>query len=113
MSPPSKREQKRQVKDFNIGSLKHDEKTGTGQNGSRISKHDTLLAEIKSNPSKVSTPNQLQTSLVSLTGSPQGVMTVLFEALFEGAGKGFVAAAAVQSEESQAPSASCCRRWML
>ncbi|CAL9750785.1 unnamed protein product [Musa acuminata subsp. burmannicoides] len=112
MSPPSRREQKKQAKDFNIGSLKPDEKTGTGQNGSRISKHDTLLAEIKSNLSKVSTPNQLQTSLVSLTGSPQGVMTVLFEALFEGAGKGFVAAA-VQGEESQATSASCCRRWML
>ncbi|KAJ8492756.1 hypothetical protein OPV22_014477 [Ensete ventricosum] len=48
--------------------------------------------------------------LGSLTGSPQGVMTVLFEALSEGVGKGFskevgkkkkFVAAAVQGEESQ------------
>ncbi|RZR99604.1 hypothetical protein BHM03_00029184 [Ensete ventricosum] len=92
-------------------SVKQVDKTGAGQNGSPANSYDDkLLVEIKSNLSKGSNPTQLQTYLGSLAGSPQEVMAALFEALFEGVGKGFskqvgkkknYLAAAVKGEDSQ------------
>ncbi|WOK92513.1 eukaryotic translation initiation factor [Canna indica] len=72
--------------------------------------YDTLLMEIKDNLSKGITASQLQTFLSSRSGSSQEVITALFEALFQGVGKGFskevlkkktYIAAAVHDEESQ------------
>lgn len=76
----------------------------------KINAYDTLVSEIKSKLSKGSTPSQLQSFLGSAVGTPQEIMSALFEALFDGAGKGFskeVAkkknhlTAAVQDEGSQ------------
>ncbi|XP_058088578.1 eukaryotic translation initiation factor 5-like [Magnolia sinica] len=49
----------------------------------------TLIKEIKGNLRKGSTPSQLQSFLRSLDGTPQEVMSAIFEVLFEGVGKGF------------------------
>lgn len=76
----------------------------------KINAYDTLVSEIKSKLSKGSTPSQLKSFLGSAVGTPQEIMSALFEALFDGAGKGFskeVAkkknhlTAAVQDEGSQ------------
>ncbi|EHA8592116.1 putative eukaryotic translation initiation factor 5-2 [Cocos nucifera] len=77
---------------------------------SSANSYETLIKEMKGNLSKGSTPGQLHTFLGSVTESPQEVMTALFEALFDGAGKGFAKevgkkmnyiSAAVQDEGSQ------------
>ncbi|ONK81700.1 uncharacterized protein A4U43_C01F31990 [Asparagus officinalis] len=72
--------------------------------------YETLVSEIKSRLSKSSTPSQLQSFLGSAAGTPQEIMSALFEALFGGLGKGFAKevgkkknylSAAVQDEGSQ------------
>ncbi|XP_010245067.2 PREDICTED: eukaryotic translation initiation factor 5 [Nelumbo nucifera] len=72
--------------------------------------HEKLVEEIKGNLKKGTTVSQLQSFLKSLSGSPQQVITALFEALFEGVEKGFAKevskkknylAAATQDEGSQ------------
>ncbi|RZS00385.1 hypothetical protein BHM03_00030086 [Ensete ventricosum] len=95
------------------GSVKHEEKNGAGQNAVQSNGYETLLGKIRNNLNKGSTPSQLQTFLGSLTAPRGEVMAALFEALFEGVGKGFskevgkkkkyiaAAAAAVHGEESQ------------
>ncbi|XP_074570886.1 eukaryotic translation initiation factor 5-like [Curcuma longa] len=66
------------------GNTMHNESNGAQANSFGIN-----TAEIKSRLKNGITPNQLQTFLGSLKGSPQEVMTAVFEALFDGAGKGF------------------------
>ena len=75
-----------------------------------VSSYDSLVSDIKSRLSKGSTPSQLQSFLSSATGTPQETMTALFQALFDGAGKGFAKeigkkkgylSAVVQDEGSQ------------
>ncbi|KAG6470796.1 eukaryotic translation initiation factor 5-like [Zingiber officinale] len=58
-------------------------------NGARANSFGINVAEIKVRLKNGITPNQLQTFLGSLKESPQEVMTAVFEALFDGAGKGF------------------------
>ncbi|CAL9128956.1 unnamed protein product [Musa textilis] len=109
--PVQEKKSEKANKGLTNGSAKQVDKTGAGQNGSAADSYDKLLVEIKSNLSKGSNPTQLQTSLGSLTGSPQEVMTALFEALFEGVGKGFskevgkkkkyLAAAVMKGNDSQ------------
>jgi len=53
------------------------------------SSHEKLVEEVKAKLQKGVTANQLQSILGSLSGSPQDVMTALFEALFDGVEKGF------------------------
>jgi len=53
------------------------------------SSHEKLVEEVKAKIQKGVTANQLQSILGSLSGSPQDVMTALFEALFDGVEKGF------------------------
>lgn len=74
------------------------------------SAHDLLVSDIKGMLTKGSAPSQLQSYLSSAAGSPQEIMTALFESLFAGAGKGFAKdigkkknylSAAVQEEGSQ------------
>eukprot|EP00262_Sarcandra_glabra_P016399 TRINITY_DN5336_c0_g1_i1.p1 TRINITY_DN5336_c0_g1~~TRINITY_DN5336_c0_g1_i1.p1 ORF type:complete len:450 (-),score=121.76 TRINITY_DN5336_c0_g1_i1:315-1664(-) len=57
--------------------------------GNGRSTHETVVLEIKGSLKKGSTPNQLNSLLGSLTGSPQEIMTALFGALFDGVEKGF------------------------
>ena len=75
-----------------------------------VSGYDSLVSDIKSRLTKGSTPSQLQSFLSSATGTPQETMTALFQALFEGSGKGFAKeigkkesylSVAVQDEGSQ------------
>lgn len=79
-------------------------------NGSQANSFGINVAEIKGRLKNGINPNQLQTFLGSLKGSPQELMTAFFEALFEGAGKGFskevgkkkkYIAATVQDEAAQ------------
>ncbi|KAH7852934.1 hypothetical protein Vadar_031157 [Vaccinium darrowii] len=75
------------------------------------SSHEKLVEEVKAKLQKGVTANQLQSILGSLSGSPQDVMTALFEALFDGVEKGFakgvakkkgyLAAAVARDEGSQ------------
>lgn len=58
------------------------------ENGNSQS-HENLVDELKANLQKSITGMQLQTILGSLSGSAQEKMTALFEALFDGAEKGF------------------------
>lgn len=51
--------------------------------------HDQLLVDFNQFLQKGKSPNQLVEYMQSLSGSPQEVMTALFEALFKGVGKGF------------------------
>lgn len=51
--------------------------------------HDQLLVDFNQFLQKGNSPNQLVEYMQSLSGSPQEVMTALFEALFMGVGKGF------------------------
>ncbi|XP_010924001.1 eukaryotic translation initiation factor 5 [Elaeis guineensis] len=92
------------------GTDKAADKPGAAQNGVSADGYETLIKEIKGNLSKGSTPGQLHAFLGSVTESPQEAMTALFEALFDGAGKGFAKevgkkknyiSAAVQDEGSQ------------
>ncbi|KAH7851590.1 hypothetical protein Vadar_013827 [Vaccinium darrowii] len=53
------------------------------------SSHEKLVEEVKAKLQKGVTADQLQSILGSLSGSPQDVMTALFEALFDGVEKGF------------------------
>ncbi|KAF7134529.1 hypothetical protein RHSIM_Rhsim08G0084500 [Rhododendron simsii] len=53
------------------------------------STHEKLVEEVKAKLQKGVTANQLQSILASFSGSPQDVMTALFEALFDGVEKGF------------------------
>lgn len=71
---------------------------------------DKLIMEIKGKLEKGSKPNELATFAKSLPGSPQVVMDALFEAFFDGTGKGFAKqvakkknyiTAAVQEEGAQ------------
>ncbi|KAF8411829.1 hypothetical protein HHK36_004388 [Tetracentron sinense] len=64
--------------------------TKGSENGTAFSNpHEKLVMEIKGNLKKGSTASQLQSFLESLSGTPQEVMSALFEALFEGIEKGF------------------------
>ncbi|KAF8377001.1 hypothetical protein HHK36_030373 [Tetracentron sinense] len=96
------------------GEEKFEVKRGENGNGSAFSNpHKELVVDIKGNLKKGSTASQLQSFLGSLSGTPQEVMSALFEALFEGIEKGFAkevtkkknylaaAAAASQEEGSQ------------
>lgn len=85
-------------------------KVSEADNSVQANNYDNVLAEIKGNLKKGSSPSQLKTALSSLSGSPDEVMNALFEALFDGAGKGFAKEVAkkknyltaiVQDEESQ------------
>ncbi|KAA8547755.1 hypothetical protein F0562_004184 [Nyssa sinensis] len=72
---------------------------------------DKPMEEVKANLKKGVAANQFQSILGSLSGSAQEIMTALFEALFDGVGKGFakevikkkgyLTAAAAQDEGSQ------------
>ncbi|XP_073115382.1 eukaryotic translation initiation factor 5-like [Elaeis guineensis] len=105
-----KKPQKPKKEGLANGSAKAEEQPGAAQNGVKANSYETLLKEIKGNLNKGSTPSQLCTFLCSVTESPQEVITALFEALFDGAGKGFAkevgkkknyVAAAVKDEGSQ------------
>lgn len=72
--------------------------------------HEKLVSEIKEYLKKGSSPSQLKSFMGSLSGTPQEAMNALFEAMFDGIGKGFskeaikkknylVAAAAAAQEE--------------
>lgn len=54
-----------------------------------LSVHDQLLVDFNDFLQKEKSPNQLVEYMQSLSGSPQELMTALFEALFKGVGKGF------------------------
>ncbi|KAJ8530629.1 hypothetical protein K7X08_023510 [Anisodus acutangulus] len=78
------------------------------ENGETI--HERLVKEVKENLKKGVTASKLQSFLGSLTGSPQEVITALYEALLDGVEKGFAKevlkkksylAAVAQDEESQ------------
>lgn len=75
-----------------------------------LSIHDKLLADFNDFLQRGKSPNQLVDYMKSLNGSPQEVMTALFDALFKGVGKGFSKEVAkrkiylskvLQSEDSQ------------
>ncbi|XP_049395590.1 eukaryotic translation initiation factor 5-like isoform X7 [Solanum stenotomum] len=75
-----------------------------------VTNHERLVREIKTNLAKGVTASKLQSSLGSLSGSPQEVITALYEALLDGVEKGFAKevikkksylAAVAQDEESQ------------
>ncbi|XP_059284427.1 eukaryotic translation initiation factor 5-like [Lycium ferocissimum] len=72
--------------------------------------HERLVREVKANLKKGVTSSKLQSFLGSLSGSPQEVITALYEALLDGVEKGFAKevlkkksylAAVAQDEESQ------------
>ncbi|KAK4366321.1 hypothetical protein RND71_014201 [Anisodus tanguticus] len=72
--------------------------------------HERLVTEVKANLKKGVTSSKLQSFLGSLSGSPQEVVTSLYEALMDGVEKGFAKevikkksylAAVAQDEESQ------------
>ncbi|THU70427.1 hypothetical protein C4D60_Mb08t24870 [Musa balbisiana] len=98
----SKREEK------NVNQEKKEEALKIGPEVvEKPSTHNQLIIEIKAMLKKGSKPSELSSSM---PGSHQEIMNALFEALFEGAGKGFAKevdkkkkhlAAAVQDEESQ------------
>lgn len=76
----------------------------------KVNTHDKLVMEIRGKLEKGSKPSELATFVKSLAGSPQEVMDALFEALFDGTGKGFAKqvakkknyiTAAVQEEGAQ------------
>ncbi|EHA8586945.1 Eukaryotic translation initiation factor 5 [Cocos nucifera] len=105
-----KKPQKPKKEGLGNGNAKAEDKPGAAQNGVKANSYETLLKEIKGNLNKGSTPSQLCTFLGSVNESPQEVMTALFEALFDGAGKGFAkevaekknyVAVAVKDEGSQ------------
>ncbi|XP_058096712.1 eukaryotic translation initiation factor 5-like [Magnolia sinica] len=106
---PDEDKKPKQVKKAGVkngGTAEPEEKAKLGaENGTQ-----TLVQEIQGNLRKGSTPSQLQSFLGSLAGTPQEVMSALFDALFEGAGKGFAKelakkknyiAAAMEGEGSQ------------
>lgn len=95
---------------------KEDEKSESKLNGpveeelEKVSTHDKLIMEISGKLEKGSMPSELATFAMSLPDSPQMVMDALFEALFDGTGKGFAKqvakkknyiTAAVQEEGAQ------------
>ncbi|KAK4733430.1 hypothetical protein R3W88_007691 [Solanum pinnatisectum] len=72
--------------------------------------HERLVREVKTNLKKGVTSSNIQSFLGSLSGSPQEVITALYEALLDGVEKGFAKevikkksylAAVAQDEESQ------------
>lgn len=76
----------------------------------KVSTHDKLIMEIRAKLEKGSKPSELATFAMSLPDSPQVLMDALFEALFDGTGKGFAKqvakkknyiTAAVQEEGAQ------------
>ncbi|CAN4116823.1 unnamed protein product [Withania somnifera] len=80
-------------------------KTENGQTN-----HERLVEEVKTNVRKGVTASSLQSFLGSLSGSPQEVVTALYEALLDGVDKGFAKevikkksylAVVAQDEESQ------------
>ncbi|PKU78547.1 eukaryotic translation initiation factor 5 [Dendrobium catenatum] len=89
-----------------------------------VSTHDKLVMKFRGKLEKGSKPSELATFAKSLAGSPQEVMDALFEALFDGTGKGFAKqvakklnyiTAAVQEEGAQmlllhAIETFCCNR---
>ncbi|XP_009771328.1 eukaryotic translation initiation factor 5-like [Nicotiana sylvestris] len=83
-------------------------KNHTTENGE--TNHERLVEEVKTNIRKGVAASQLQSCLGSLSGSPQEVITALYEALLDGIEKGFAKevlkkksylAAVSQDEESQ------------
>ncbi|CAN6447064.1 unnamed protein product [Victoria cruziana] len=68
-----------------------DKGSDDNENGT-ATRHETLVTEIKSKLKKGCTSSQLCTFLPSLAGDQQQIMNALFEALFEGTGKGFAKA---------------------
>lgn len=92
----STNEEKPKAKNMEVadknGSSHFEEKSEPkrGENGSTFgSPHERLVREIEGILKKGSAVGQLRSSLGSLPGSPQEIMTALFEALFEGVEKGF------------------------
>ncbi|XP_057490587.1 probable eukaryotic translation initiation factor 5-1 [Actinidia eriantha] len=103
-------EKPKSVKNSSVNEVKS--KVNGHANGviSRVNSHEKLVGEIKEFLKKGSSVTQLNSSLGSLTSTPQETMDALFEALFDGAGKGFskevtkkknYIAAATQEEGSQ------------
>ncbi|PSS31777.1 Eukaryotic translation initiation factor 5-2 like [Actinidia chinensis var. chinensis] len=103
-------EKPKSVKNSSVNELKS--KVNGHANGviSKVNSHEKLVGEIKEFLKKGSSVTQLNSSLGSLTSTPQETMDALFEALFDGAGKGFskevtkkknYIAAATQEEGSQ------------
>ncbi|KAG0452278.1 hypothetical protein HPP92_025768 [Vanilla planifolia] len=83
---------------------------GTVQGHKKVGAHDKLVAQIRDIIEKGSKPGELAANVKTMSGSSQELMTALFEALFDGTGKGFAKevakkkkfiAAAVQEEVSQ------------
>ncbi|XP_020592283.1 eukaryotic translation initiation factor 5-like [Phalaenopsis equestris] len=62
---------------------------GPVQESKNCSTHDKLVMEIRGKLENCSKPSELATFAKSLAGSHQEVMDALFEALFDGSGKGF------------------------
>lgn len=62
---------------------------GPVEESKKVGTHDKLVLEIRGKLEKGSKPSELATFAKSLSGSPQEVMDALFEALFDGTGKGF------------------------
>lgn len=62
---------------------------GPVEESKKESTHDNLVLQIRGKLEKGSKPSELAAFAKSLSGSPQEVMDALFEAFFDGTGKGF------------------------
>ncbi|KAI5668500.1 hypothetical protein M9H77_18353 [Catharanthus roseus] len=71
------------------GSPVHEEKPKANGHANSVKPHDRLVSEIKDYLKKADAASQLKSFLETLSGTYQEILDALFEALFDGAGKGF------------------------
>jgi translation initiation factor 5 len=71
------------------GTAKVQDSSNGNQTGANTTPYDELVEEIKTNLGNAATASQLKGVLSSSTLPPKDVMNALFEALFDGVGKGF------------------------